>query len=157
MNVLNTLKDLGGSAGGIAVYFGAKAVAELANITKERNKLKAGVKEKFAPLFPELDLDRVRIRPDCTLPANWFTSPNRIQAMTFGYTIYCKGQHMQSTPEKLDVLMHELFHVDQVRKRGDNEAQFAADYGKAFLNAGSYENNPMEVKADNFVTQHHFA
>jgi len=156
MSVLSKLKKMGACEGGIAIYFAAKAAAATANLLKQRNKLNASTKSKFRPLFPHLDLDRVRVRPDCTLPPNWFTSADDVVAMTFGYTIYCKGKKMQSTNNKLNVLMHELVHVDQIRRRDDSESKFACDYGKGFVAAGNYSDNPLEVEADNFVAANGF-
>ena len=156
MNVLGILKKMGGCQGGIHIYYAAKAAVAVTNINKERNRLKESTKAKFRPLFPHLNLDRVRIRPRCTLPGNWFTSSNDVQAMTFGYTIYCKGTRMQSTNAKLNVIMHELVHVDQVRRRDDSESQFACDYGKGYLKAGNYRDNAMEVEAYDFEAQYGF-
>jgi hypothetical protein len=50
--------------------------------------------------------------------------------------------------------MHELVHVDQLRRRGDNEDRFACDYGKGYLEAGNYRNNPLEEEAYDFVDSH---
>jgi len=52
--------------------------------------------------------------------------------------------------------MHELVHVDQVRRRGNNETRFARDYGNGFLKAGNYAKNPLEVEAYDFVTENAF-
>ena len=38
-------------------------------------------------------------------------------------------------------------HVDQVRRYGDSELDFACAYGKGFLDAGNYRDNWMEVEA----------
>src|SRR5687768_796789 len=111
MSVLSKLKELGGCVGGRMIYNAAKYSAEVANVFKDTNQLNARSKDKFRPLFPHLNLNRVRIRPGCTLPGNWFNSANNVAAMTFGYTIYCKGTKMQSTDAKLNILMHELVHV----------------------------------------------
>ncbi|MBK7581095.1 MAG: DUF4157 domain-containing protein [Myxococcales bacterium] len=156
MSVLDTLQELGGCAGGKLIYYAAKYSAEVANVFKDKNKLNASAKAKFKPLFPHLNLDKVRIRPDCTLPGNWFTSSNDVVAMTFGYTIYCKGKKMQSTNKKLNILMHELVHVDQVRRRDNSEDKFACAYGKGFLAGGSYRKNPMENEAYDFVATNAF-
>ncbi|MDD2732813.1 MAG: hypothetical protein PHF56_02640 [Desulfuromonadaceae bacterium] len=159
MNVLEELKKLGGRAGGITIYYGAKSAAAVANVAKQTNKLNARSKAKFRPLFPHLDLDRVRIRPACDLPGNWFESeggPHKVVAMTFGYTIYCKGTHMQRTYEKLNILMHELVHIEQIRCCGNSETEFAGDYGEGFLDAGNYRQNPLEEEAYDFVEAYHF-
>jgi hypothetical protein len=74
--------------------------------------------------------------------------------MTFGYTIFFKASDYQKSWARLEYLLHELVHVDQVRRRGDSESSFACDYGKGYLAAGSYRNNPLEVEAYDFVANH---
>ena len=49
--------------------------------------------------------------------------------------------------------MHELVHVDLVRRKG-GEVAFACDYGKGYLKGGNYRKNPMEVEAYDFVDKH---
>ena len=73
--------------------------------------------------------------------------------MTFGYTIFFKGSNIQKSRGGLKLLMHELVHVDQVRRKG-GEVAFACDYGKGYLKGGSYRKNPMEVEAYDFVDKH---
>lgn len=154
MSIMSQLQAAGGCEGGKAIYFGARTSAQVLNAFKQTNKLKTATKARFKPLFPKLDLDRVRVRPDCILPGNWFKSG--VKAMTFGYTIYCKGSHMQSTDAKLNILMHELVHVDQIRRRGNDESRFACDYGKGYLAGGGYMENPLEIEAYDFVTNYAF-
>ena len=101
-----------------------------------------------------LHLKRVRFCIKSNLPANWFQSPGKVAGMTFGYTVFFKGTDIQKSWAGLELLMHELFHVDQVRRRGDNEARFACDYGEGVLKGGSYMKNPMEAKAYAFVASH---
>jgi hypothetical protein len=149
--MLSMVRRSGGCSGGVAIYFGAKAAAELGNLGRTRQKLSAATKAKLKRLFPKLDLGRVRIRTGCSLPGNWFQPAGQVLAMTFGYTIYFKAKTVQSTMSGLNVLMHELVHVDQVRRRGNDETRFACDYGKGFLKAGSYAKNPLEVEAYDFV------
>ena len=156
MSVLSALRSAGGAAGGVAIYFGAKAAVELANFGRTRQKLSAATKRKLAPLFPKLDLGRVRIRTGCTLPGNWFQAAGKVRAMTFGYTVYFRAKSVQSTRRGLNDLMHELVHVDQVRRRRNDETRFARDYGKGFLSGGSYAKNPLEVEAYAFVAKNAF-
>jgi len=150
------LKGLAGRAGGISVYFVAKAAAGIANIFVRRQRLSSDTISTMRPLFPDLDLERIRIKPRSTLPSNWFRHGAKYVAVTFGYTIYYKGTSLQSTNEGLNVLMHELVHADQVRKRGNSQIKFAGDYGNGFLYAGNYRQNPLEEEAFDFVKLHHF-
>ena len=73
--------------------------------------------------------------------------------MTFGYTIYFKRTDIQKTQAGLKLLMHELAHVDQVRRFG-GEIPFACKYGKGYLKGGSYLKNPLEVAAYRMVEKH---
>ena len=143
-----------GVAGSVMVYFITKAAAGLANIYIRRQKLSPEVKEIMKPLFPELNMERVRIKEGSTIPPNWFRRGKKYSAITFGYTIYFTGRGMQNTNENLNILMHELVHTDQVRLRGNSESRFAADYGKGYLVAGNYRNNPLEKEAFDFVVIH---
>lgn len=49
------------------------------------------------------------------------------------------------------MVMHELVHTDQVRRRCNSEILFAADYDKGYLVAGNYHHNPLEKEAFDFV------
>ena len=154
MSVLSTLQSAGGCAGGIAIYNAAKAAAQFANIQRKRRELKQSTKTLMKKYFPKLKLGKVRFCINSTLPANWFEKPGKVDAMTFGYTIYFKGSGIQQSKAGLLLLMHELVHVDQVRRRSDSETKFACDYGKGFLQGGNYRNNPLEVEAYDFVAAH---
>ena len=156
MSVLDTLRDLGGGGctGGVAIYEAAKLIAQVRNRTRRARKLKPETICRLNDLFPDLDLSRVRIYINASLPANWFTSADDIYGMTFGYKIYFKGSGYQKSEGGLRKLMHELVHVDQVRRRGDRESRFACDYGKGYLAAGNYEDNPLEKEAYDFVNNH---
>lgn len=153
MGVLETLRQMGGCTGGVTVYGAAKAAADARNSVpgayRKRRALRPEVACRLQPLFPELDLDRVRIRVNCSLPGNWFASGDDVDAMTFGYTIYFEGSGYQTDEAKLPLLIHELAHVEQVRRLG-GETEFACEYGKGFLAAGSYEANPLEVEARHY-------
>ena len=154
MSVLSKLKSAGGCAGGVVVYTAAKEAAEVANIMRKRRTLWAETRVRMKHFYPHLHLKRVRFCIKSNLPANWFQSPGKVAGMTFGYTVFFKGTDIQKSWAGLELLMHELFHVDQVRRRGDNEARFACDYGEGFLKGGSYIKNPMEAKAYAFVASH---
>ncbi len=153
MSVLSELRDVGGCAGGVAIYTAAKELARIRNIARKKRKLWASTKKVMKSYFPKLNLDEVEFCINSSLPPNWFQSPDRIQAMTFGYRIYFKGSRVQGSKPGLKLLMHELVHVDQVRRLGSDVA-FACAYGEGYLKSGSYKNNSMEVAAVDFVDQH---
>ena len=148
MGVIDTLKKLGACEGGKVVYKAAKRGAQARNANRKDRTLKAETKRRMWFLFPDLDLDRVRFSINSALPPNWFTSENDVEGMTFGYRIFFKGSGYQTTDVGLRVLVHELVHVDQVRRRGDDEGKFACDYGTGYRSGGwSYEDNPLEQEA----------
>ncbi len=152
MDVVEILEDLGKCTGGIVVYEAAKAAANAANSVpgdyRSKHKLRPEIKHEMCALFPDLDLDRLRIRINCTLPGEWYPSEANVDAMTFGYTIYFKNSgYMTQGDDKRRLLIHELVHVEQVRRLG-GETAFACEYGKGYVNAGmSYRANPFEVEA----------
>ena len=154
MSVLDTLRNLGGCAGGIAIYNAAKALAWSRNVNRKKRKLWPKTICRLGELFPYLDLSKIRFSIDCSLPPNWFTSANNVYGMTFGYRIYFKGSGYQKSEPGLQKLMHELVHVDQVRSRGDSERKFACAYGEGYLQAGNYYDNPLEIEAREFVSNH---
>jgi hypothetical protein len=155
MKLYLALKRLIGCISGISIYMVAKAAARIANIFVRRHELNSGTKNIMIPLFPHLDLERIRIKSGSTLPPNWFRGRAKFVAITFGYTIYCTDIKMQSTNKNLNVIMHELVHADQVRKRDNSEIKFASDYGKGYLHTGNYRQNPLELEAFDFVNLHH--
>ena len=150
MVVLEKLRDSGGYAGGIAIYNAAKMAAAAANMRRRDRKLCDETISRLQPLFLKLNLKRVTFKINASLPANWFKSADTIAAMTFGYRIYFKKADIEKTERGLSLLIHELVHVDQVRRRGNSETAFAGDYGAGFLEAGSYRKNPLEVEAYDF-------
>jgi Domain of unknown function (DUF4157) len=152
MSIRSFLEEHGGCAGGRLIYYAAQTTVQLANWTRTKHGISAEAKVKLAPLFPELDLDKVQYKMCCSLPGNWFTSADDVEAMTFGYMIYFKDDNIEQSTNGLEVLMHELVHVDQVRRLG-SESSFACEYGKGFL-AGNYRNNPLEEEAYDFVDAH---
>jgi hypothetical protein len=108
-------------------------------------------------LFPDLDVDRIRVRTRCRLPSNKFSQSGRIYGMTFGYTIYWRGDLDEDDPNDLVKLIHETMHVDQTRRYG-GENGFACEYGKGYVAGGgavpahikrvtAYHRNPLEAEA----------
>lgn len=111
-------------------------------------------------LFPDLDVDAIRVRTRCRLPSNRFNRTGRIYAMTFGHTIYWRDELNEDDPADLVKLIHEVVHVDQVRRFG-GESSFACEYGKGYVGGGGslpphierpteYHRNPLEAEAYTF-------
>lgn len=123
------------------------------NAQRQRRELWKNTRKALKPFFPNLKLRDVRFCINSSLPGNWFQSAGSVGGMTFGYTIFFKGSDLQKSRAGLRLLMHELVHVDQVRRKG-GEVAFACGYGKGYLKAGNYRDNPMEVEAYDFVTKH---
>lgn len=157
-SILSYLRKEGGCIGGRMIYFAARGAASLANSKlfawRKRRELSDRTKRLMKPFFPKLNLNNVRFCINSTLPANWFEPRSKVKAMTFGYRIYFKEGGIQKSRAKLQLLMHELVHVDQVRRHGNSEWNFACAYGKGFLKGKSYLNNPMEIEAREFVKNH---
>ena len=80
--------------------------------------LQAATIDRLQPLFPTVDLRDVRIKTRCRLPSNRFRESGSIYAMTFGSTIYFRDELDEQNPRHLVHLIHELVHVDQVRRFG---------------------------------------
>jgi len=68
----------------------------------------------LAPYFPELDLDRVRIKDG--LP--WYV-PMRVAAYTDRYSIYfARGAYNPDSLKGLALIAHELAHCAQYKRHG---------------------------------------
>lgn len=153
IDVMAILKKSGGCAGGVSIYGGAKALMWAANTQRIRRTLWSNTQALMKTYFPKIDFGDVEFCINCTLVSNWFASPGSVSAMTFGNTIFFKGSDIQKNRAGLKLLMHELFHVNQVRELG-GQIEFACEYGKGYLAKGSYRDNPMEAKAYQFVADH---
>lgn len=153
LDVRAFLKKSGGCSGGVAIYTGAEQAMWIANKARKKRELWPATKRVFKPYFPKLDLGKVRFSINSTLVGNWFTKANSVEAMTFGYRIYFDNTDYQISRRGLKLIMHELVHVDQVRRLG-GEVEFACAYGKGYLKGGNYRDNPLEVEAYDFVTEH---
>jgi hypothetical protein len=142
-----------GCAGGRAGYFAVRSAASWRNRGRMERGLREGTIARLTPVFSDLDLERVRIVEGASLPPNWVPrwvpGSLRADAMTFGYRIYFRHQCCEVRPA-MALLIHELVHVDQVRRRGDDESRFACDYGRGYLTGGSYRDNPLEIEAYDF-------
>lgn len=172
MSFWGTLRSIGETLGwdrkaapvgcsmGQIVYRETKRSAQVANVLRPRRELNADTRAMLRQLFPDLDVDRIRVKTRCRLPSNKFSQSGRIYGMTFGYTIYWRDELDEDRPSDLVKLIHETVHVDQVRRFGDENA-FACEYGKGYVAGGgdlpahisrvtAYHRNPLEAEAYNF-------
>jgi hypothetical protein len=147
MSLISALREATGSVCGVAVYQVAKHCARIANGRRSTLPLPPDVVMRVKEILPDLELDRVRLRPHATLPANWWPGRARFSAMAFGYTIYLSDSFDPDSQACRRLLLHELVHADQVRRLGDSETRFASWYGRGFLAARSYRKNPLEAEA----------
>jgi hypothetical protein len=152
-----------GCSRGRSVYTETKRSAQIVNFARRRRSLQAVTVARLKPLFPELDLENIKVRTRCRLPSNQFRPTGSIYAMTFGYTTYWRDEIDESAPDDLVHLIHEIVHVDQVRRFG-GESAFACEYGLGYLAGGgtlppyigdldAYHRNPLEAEAYNFEAQ----
>lgn len=169
MSFFGTLRTIGETFGwerrvapvgcsmGRIVYRETRRSARVANALRPRQQLRPATKAMLGGLFPELDVGRIRIRTRCRLPSNRFNRTGRIYGMTFGYTIYWRGELDEDDPGHLVKLIHETVHVDQVRRFGGEDG-FACEYGKGYVAGGgdvpahidtptAYHRNPLEAEA----------
>ena len=76
---------------GRAVYRETRRAAQLANVNRRPRPLAPATVAILARLFPDVDVDAIRVRTGCRLPPNRFNERGHIIAMTFGDTIYWAG------------------------------------------------------------------
>lgn len=145
------------------MYREAKRSSQIVNVTRRPRPLRRTTIESLGPLFPALDLSTVRIRTRCRLPANRFDAAGSTYAMTFGSTIYWRDELDERRPDHIVKLLHELVHVDQVRRLG-GEQRFACEYGRGYIAGGgdvpgyladpsAYHRNPFEAEAFTFESR----
>ncbi len=170
MGLWSTLRSIGAAFGigrqqleplgcslGRTVFREAKRSAQIANLRRPHRRLEPRTAALLQELFPELDADRIRVRTRCRLPANRFQTEGSIYGMTFGYTIYWRDELDETDDRQVVDLIHEVVHVDQVRRFG-GEREFACEYGKGYVNGGgelpasireptAYHRNPLESEA----------
>jgi hypothetical protein len=148
---------------GTTIFRETKRSAQIANVGRRPRPLRVDTVRRLQQLFPGLDLRTIRIRTRCRLPANRFGERGSIYAMTFGNVIYWRDELDEQDPVNLVHLIHELVHVDQVRRHG-GERGFACAYGIGYLEGGgdlpayideptSYHRNPLEAEAYSFESQ----
>ena len=149
---------------GRAVYRETRRAAQLANIPRRPRPLTPRTLIILRKVFPDLDVDAIRVRTDCRLPPNRFNERGNIIAMTFGDTIYWAGDLDESDPRDLVNLFHEVVHVDQYHRYG-GESGFACEYGAGYLLGGgelppsirrptAYHRNPLEAEAYQFEARY---
>jgi hypothetical protein len=152
-----------GCALGQSVFAETKRSAQIVNIARPRRSLQAATIARLKPLFPDLDLTTITVRTRCRLPSNRFQQTGSIYAMTFGDTIFWRDELDEADPVDLVKLIHEIVHVDQVRRLG-GESQFACEYGRGYVDGGgklpgyidqptAYHRNPLEAQAYTFEAQ----
>ncbi len=174
MSFLGTMRSIGEALGvwkpatdpvgcsvGKVVFRETKRAAQIVNSARRPVALRPSTQAMLHELFPSLDVSRIRVRTKCRLPANRFMEGGSIYAMTFGYTIYWRDARLdEDNPVDLVKLIHEVVHVDQVRRLGGEKA-FACEYGKGYLKGGgalpphisrptAYHRNPLEAEAYTF-------
>lgn len=148
---------------GTTIFRETKRSAQIANVGRRPRPLRADTVRRLQQLFPHLDLRTIRVRTRCRLPANRFGERGSIYAMTFGNTIYWRDELDERDPGDLVHLIHEIVHVDQVR-RHQGERGFACAYGMGYLEGGgdlpayiaeptAYHFNPLEAEAYSFEAQ----
>lgn len=145
---------------GTTVFRETRRSARIANVGRRARPLRVDTIDRLHTLFPHIDLTDVRVRTRCRLPSNTFRERGSIYAMTFGNTIYWRDDLDEDDPGDLVNLIHELVHVDQVRRHG-GESGFACAYGIGYLEGGgrlpgyidepsAYHRNPLEAEAYSF-------
>ena len=175
MSFFGTLRTIGETLGwerrvapvgcsmGRVVYRETRRSARIANALRPRQQLNRATRTMLRELFPDLDVDQIRVRTRCRLPTNRFNRTGRIYGMTFGSTIYWRGDLDEDDPGHLVKLIHETVHVDQVRRFGGEDG-FACEYGKGYVSGGgkvpthiddptAYHRNPLESEAYTFDSQ----
>ena len=142
------------------IYRETKRSAQIANVRRPPHRMQPATERLMSHLFPELDVERIRYRTGCRLPPNRFKADGNILAMTFGYSIYWRGELDEDSPRDVVNLIHEVLHVDQVRRYG-GEKEFACAYGKGYVEGcgtlpgyitrpTAYHRNPLEAEAYTF-------
>ena len=145
---------------GATIFRETKRSAQIANVGRRPRALHAETVQRLQQLFPDLDLHTILVRTRCRLPSNRFRERGSIYAMTFGDTIYWRDELDEHDPGDLVKLIHEIVHIDQVR-RHNGENGFACAYGVGYLEGGgelpayieeptAYHRNPLEAEAYSF-------
>lgn len=154
-SVKEIFENITGCTGGILVFDMVRAMLEGLNRSKARKTLSGKVRDQMKLWFPKLDFTKVKYVNKTnwwSLVSNrWFNS--NAKAITIGKTIYFKGKFRSGNESDVNLLMHELVHVNQCRIYGGT-SKFACEYGMGYADAGySYRRNHLEKEARDFVTK----
>ena len=155
--MVDVINALGPCAGGTAIYKAAKLAMNVRYPKRSRRRLSPQTISRFQHLFPNLTLSNVRFVTSITHPGNWFQSEEDFDAITIGYTMWFTRtrREVEETADGLRLLMHELVHVEQVRRMGGSEEVFGCAYGTGYVQGGlKYDNNPLEIEAYDFEDVH---
>jgi hypothetical protein len=130
----------------------AKLSAMIANYGKARFHIHQQGCENPGMMSPSLKINNISIVINANLPANWLKKYRQTDSMTFGKTIYFKGDNLNLnlSHSEFTLLMHELKHTEQIKRLG--ECRFAAKYGEEFARYG-YARMPLEKEADDFAAK----
>ncbi len=140
-----------------------KRSAQMASVRRRARTLRADTIERLQPLYADVDIADVRIRTRCRLPSNRFQASGSISAMTFGNAIYWRDELDGGNPRDLVPLVHELVHVEQVKRHG-GKTPFAVASGTDDVEGGGrhpsfidepsrYHPNPLEADAYSFAAR----
>lgn len=100
----------------------------------------------YRPAFPDVDLERVRLRCGARFPG----VPIRPAGMTLEYTIFLRQPAFpECEPGAMLLLLHELVHVAQF-VRGTRKG-FAREYASGLVRYLSYYAHPLEREARAFT------
>ena len=109
MSLLGTLRSIGETFGiippqtssvgcsmGKVAYRETRRAAQIANVMRPRRALAPETQAMLHSIFPDLDVAAIRVRTHCRLPANRFKPTGSIYAMTFGTTLYWRGDRCRT-------------------------------------------------------------
>ena len=112
----------------------------LLNARKKRVSLSASMSNILQRHFHSADFTKVRIIPHAN-GVPWGKS-----AVTHGNSIFCREGFSEENRDDIDLIVHELVHVEQYNKYG--KLGFYILYGFQFLNGGfSYYRIGLEKEA----------
>ena len=123
------------------IYYGFLLVV---NIRKKRISLSTGLRSFLKRYYPSIIAGNVRIIGNAV-----GVPPGKI-AVTHGNNIFCKESFCEEKTDDMNLLYHELVHIDQYKKH--REWFFYFLYGYQYLNEGfSYSDMPLEKEAFDYT------
>ncbi len=127
--------------GGACTFAALQVICRAAN---PRRRTPMPALDRLRPFFPDLPLERVRLRLGAHLPI-----AKNMSAITLGWTVYLRQSELDlGRFQDIELLAHELVHVRQYAKLG--RLRFGARYGAGVLEGGYWE-HPMEQEAYGFT------